>query len=61
MNRIEELKSMVEAFEEDYTKFNDKGNKTAATRARKSLQEIRNFAKDVRMEISETKKEMASV
>jgi len=56
MNRLEELKQLVESFEEDYTKFQEKGNKTAGTRARKSLQEIRNFAKDVRMEISEAKK-----
>ena len=56
MNRLEELKQMVATFEEDYTKFLEKGNKTAGTRARKSLQEIRNFSKDVRMEISEAKK-----
>jgi len=56
MNRVEELKQMVATFEEDYTKFLEKGNKTAGTRARKSLQEIRNSSKDVRMEISEAKK-----
>jgi hypothetical protein len=56
MNRLEELRQLVVAFEEDYTKFQEKGNKTAGTRARKSLQDIRNFAKDVRMEISESKK-----
>jgi len=57
MNRLEELKQMVATFEDDYSKFQEKGNKTAGTRARKSLQEIRNFAKDVRMEISDAKKE----
>lgn len=56
MERLEELKKMVEVFELDYSKFIDKGNKTAGTRARKSLQEIRNFCKDVRLEISEIKK-----
>ena len=56
MNRLEELKQIVATFEDDYSKFQEKGNKTAGTRARKSLQEIRNFAKDVRMEISEAKK-----
>ncbi|MHA2431467.1 MAG: histone H1 [Promethearchaeota archaeon] len=60
MNRVEELKSMVESFEDDYNKFTEKGNKTAATRARKTLQDIRNWSKDVRMEISETKKDMAT-
>ena len=56
MTRLEELKEMVATFELEYTKFTEKGNKAAGTRARKSLQEIRNFAKDVRMEISEAKK-----
>jgi len=56
MNRLEELKQLVTTFEEDYTKFTEKGNKTAATRARKTLQEIRNLAKDVRVEINDAKK-----
>lgn len=56
MTRLEELKEMVATFEGEYTKFTEKGNKAAGTRARKALQEIRNFAKDVRMEISEAKK-----
>ncbi len=56
MNRLEELKQLVATFEEDYTKFVEKGNKTAATRARKTLQDIRNLSKDVRVEINEAKK-----
>lgn len=51
------LKSLMAEFEADYTKFNEKGNKTAGTRARKSLQDIRNLAKEIRMEISSTKKQ----
>jgi len=61
MNRLEELKQMVANFEDDYIKFEEKGNKTAGTRARKYLQEIRNLAKDVRMEISEAKKAATTV
>jgi uncharacterized membrane protein (DUF106 family) len=60
MNRLEELKQMVASFEENYEKFNEKGNKAAATRARKVLQEMRNFAKDVRIEISNTKNEQTA-
>jgi hypothetical protein len=56
MNRLEELKQLVATFEEDYVKFTEKGNKTAATRARKTLQDIRNLSKDVRVEINEAKK-----
>jgi hypothetical protein len=56
--RVTEFEALLEAFKEDYVKFTEKGNKTAATRARKALQEIRNLAKDVRDEISKTKREM---
>ena len=55
MNRLEELKQLVESFEEDYTKFQEKGNKTAGTRARKSMQNIKTVAQTVRQEIQEIK------
>jgi len=61
MSRIEELTSLVENFSVEYDKFTEKGNKTAGTRARKYLQEIRNLSKDVREEISETKRQMVGV
>jgi len=57
-NRVTQFESLLESFKDDYLKFTEKGNKTAATRARKSLQEMRNLAKDVRDEISQTKKDM---
>ncbi len=60
MNRIEELQNLVNSFEDDYSKFVEKGNKTAGTRARKYLQEIRNLSKDIRQEISEAKREMVA-
>ena len=60
-NRVTEFESLLNLFKEDYEKFNEKGNKTAGTRARKTLQEIRNLAKDTRDEISNTKKEMVTV
>lgn len=56
-NSLDTLKSLVSEFEADYTKFSEKGNKAAGTRARKALQEIRNLAKDIRTEISDAKKE----
>jgi hypothetical protein len=58
---IEQFEALISSFKEDYEKFMDKGNKTAATRARKSLQEIRNLAKDTRDEISRTKREREMV
>jgi hypothetical protein len=58
MNKVEEMKELVSQFEVDYNKFNEKHNKTAGTRARKTLQDIRNLAKDIRVEIIESKKQM---
>lgn len=59
MEKLNEFESLFKSFREDYEKFMEKGNKTAATRARKLLQDIRNLAKETRDEISETKKQMA--
>lgn len=55
-NRVTEFETLLTSFREDYLKFIEKGNNTAGTRARKSLQDIRNLAKEVRDEISSTKK-----
>jgi hypothetical protein len=61
MERINEFERLLNSFKEEYTKFSEKGNRTAGTRARKTLQEMRNLAKDVRDEINNTKKEMTKV
>jgi ElaB/YqjD/DUF883 family membrane-anchored ribosome-binding protein len=61
MEKVNEFENLLQSFKEDYEKFIEKGNKTAGTRARKVLQEIRNLAKDTRDEISNTKKEMTNV
>lgn len=60
MERLNQIEELVASFKEDYIKFTEKGNKTAGTRARKHLQEIRNLSKIIRDEISQTKKEMTA-
>lgn len=55
MSRREQLKTHVADLEEDMFKFYDKGNKTAGTRARKKLQEIKNLAQEIRLEIQNFK------
>jgi len=59
-NNLDKMKVLVSEFEADFTKFSEKGNKAAGTRARKALQDIRNLAKDIRNEISEAKKKTAA-
>lgn len=57
-NVVTEFENLLKSFKDDYEKFLEKGNKTAGTRARKTLQDIRNLAKDTRDGISNTKKQM---
>ncbi|MDO5575835.1 MAG: hypothetical protein Q4F84_02040 [Fibrobacter sp.] len=52
---IQGLLNEVEVFKQEYEKF-DRGNKSAGTRARKSLQNIKKIAQDLRVEIQESKK-----
>jgi len=56
MSRIDEVKELVDKMEPDLDKFYNKGNKTAGTRARKALQEMKKLAQDIRVEIQDMKK-----
>ena len=57
MNTYYELKNMIDALEEDVTKVYTKNNKAAAIRVRKSLQEIKEKAQKLRIEVNETRKQ----
>jgi ElaB/YqjD/DUF883 family membrane-anchored ribosome-binding protein len=61
MEKLTQFEALLTSLKEDYTKFMEKGNKVAGTRARKTLQEIRNLAKDTRDDISNTKKDMVKI
>ena len=51
----QQITEAFNAFIEDNTKFAEKGNKAAGTRARKALLELSKLAKARRSEISEEK------
>ncbi|HKL19937.1 MAG TPA: hypothetical protein VJ905_13260 [Halalkalibaculum sp.] len=55
MSRFDDIKNVIEGVEEDMSKFYEKGNKAAGTRARKGLQELRKLAQEVRLEIQDIK------
>ena len=57
MKKFEELKTLVSNVEEDATKFYDKKNKAAGTRVRTGCQEIKNLCQEIRIEVSNLKKE----
>ncbi|MBC6401317.1 MAG: histone H1 [Ekhidna sp.] len=55
MKRFEQLKSIVESLEADFEKFYDKGNSAAGTRVRKGMQDIKNLAQEIRLEVQDIK------
>lgn len=58
MEKFEEIKALVEAVAVDIDKFFVKGNKSAAVRIRKAMQEIKTAAQDIRSHVQETKNNM---
>ena len=56
MNAFEKLKELVLATEEDAIAFYVKGNKSAGTRLRKALQDVKLLAQQGRVEVTELKK-----
>ncbi len=55
MEKFKEIKALIEAVEEDVDKFYVKGNKAAAVRIRKAMQEVKNAAQELRVHVQETK------
>ena len=55
MNKLEELIALLEEARADYDKFYEKGNNAAGTRVRKVMQEVKNAAQDLRVDIQNTK------
>jgi hypothetical protein len=56
MEKFQELKTLVESLNEDVTKFSEKGNKSAGTRLRQGMQELKKLAQEIRVEVSAAKK-----
>jgi hypothetical protein len=55
MKSYEELKAMVASFEEDFRKFYEKGNKSAGTRVRKHMSDLKRKAQEIRIEVQSMK------
>lgn len=55
MDKYAKLKGLVMAIEDDFSKFYDKGNKAAGTRARKAMQELKVLAQEIRKDIQAAK------
>ena len=55
MSRIQELRDLIDTFEKDFVKFYDKGNKSAGTRVRKLMNELKKKAQEIRKEVQDIK------
>lgn len=55
MKKFEEVKSLITALEADADKFYNKGNSAAGTRIRKGMQDLKNLAQAIRLEVQDTK------
>lgn len=51
MKKFEEIKKLIESLEADAEKFYSKGNSAAGTRIRKGMQDLKNMAQAIRLEI----------
>jgi|LakMenE01Jun11ns_1017448.scaffolds.fasta_scaffold9927696_3 hypothetical protein len=57
MKTLEQIKTLVEQLSAETTKFYEKGNKSAGTRARKTAQELRELMQVLRKEVLNHSKE----
>jgi hypothetical protein len=55
MKRFDELRDLVMSLEADFQKFYDKGNQAAGTRVRKGMQDLKNLAQEIRVEVQDIK------
>lgn len=60
MNRFSELKDLVMSLEDDFEKFYDKGNQAAGTRVRKGMQDLKNIAQEIRLQVQDQKNQASA-
>jgi hypothetical protein len=57
MEKFEEIRDLILGLEGDFDKFYDKKNQAAGTRVRKGMQELKNIAQDIRLNVQDIKNE----
>lgn len=55
MKRFDEIRDLIMSLEGDFQKFYDKQNQAAGTRVRKGMQDLKNLAQEIRVEVQEMK------
>ncbi len=61
VNRYQELQQMVKSFETNFINFYKKGQKSAGVKLRKNMQAIRAYAKNLRFEVQDIRKNKGGV
>jgi hypothetical protein len=59
MKKFTEAKNLIESLEADADKFYNKANSAAGTRVRKGMQDLKNLAQAIRLEVQESKNKEA--
>lgn len=59
MKKFTEAKNLIESLEADADKFYNKANSAAGTRVRKGMQDLKNLAQAIRLEVQEMKNQEA--
>ena len=54
-NRLEQLITLLEEVRDDHDKFFERGNNAAGTRVRKTMQDVKTLAQELRVEVQEAK------
>jgi hypothetical protein len=54
-NSFDKIREHVMSLEDDFSKFYEKGNKAAGTRIRKGMQELKELAQTIRLEVQNMK------
>ena len=60
MKRFDEIRDLIMSLESDFEKFYEKSNQAAGTRVRKGMQELKNLAQDIRVEVQDIKNQSES-
>jgi hypothetical protein len=55
MTRFEELEKLVADLKDDFSKFYEKDNQAAGTRIRKGMQDVKDLAQTIRLEVQDIK------
>jgi hypothetical protein len=57
MEKFEQIRDLVLGLEEDFDKFYSKKNQAAGTRVRKGMQDLKNIAQEIRLNVQDIKNE----